>query len=352
MKIINNIGIISYGSCIPKRRIKTSLIAKAWGKDGKDIINGLGIWEKTVPAKDEDTITLAVNAAQLALDRIGGKKLNIGAIYTGSESHPYAVKSTSAIVGEALGIGHQYTAADLEFACKAGTAAMQIVCGLVGSKMIEYGLAIGADTAQSKPNDALEYSAAAAGSAFIIGSKKEEIIAKILFTTSYTSDTPDFWRREKQTYPTHAGRFTGEPAYFKHIIATIKNILIESNHTIDDFEHVVLHMPNGTFPKKIAKLFGISDKQLDYGFVVPFLGNSYSACSLTGLSACLDKALPKQKILLCSYGSGSGSDAFIIETTENLARFKKIHCVEEQIANKEYVSYIEYAKNLNMIKLS
>ena len=352
MKIINNIGIISYGSCIPKRRIKTSLIAKAWGKDGKDIINGLGIWEKTVPAKDEDTITLAVNAAQLALDRIGGKKLNIGAIYTGSESHPYAVKSTSAIVGEALGIGHQYTAADLEFACKAGTAAMQIVCGLVGSKMIEYGLAIGADTAQSKPNDALEYSAASAGSAFIIGNKKEEILAKLLYTSSYTSDTPDFWRRERQTYPSHAGRFTGEPAYFKHIISAIKDILIESNHIINDFQHVVLHMPNGVFPKRIAQLLGISEKQLEYGFVVPFLGNSYSACSLTGLSACLDKALSKQKILLCSYGSGSGSDAFIIETTENLAKFKKIHSVEEQISNKEYVSYIEYAKNLNKIKLS
>ena len=350
MKIKNNVGIISYGSSIPTKRIKVDDIAQVWGKNGAEVTASLGIIEKSVPNNDEDTITLAVNASQLAINRLG-KKIDLGAIYTGSESHPYAVKPTSAIVGEALGINHQYTAADLEFACKAGTAAMQIISGMVGSGLIKYGLAIGSDTAQSKPNDALEYSAAAAATAFIIGDDESEILAKILYTHSFTSDTPDFWRRENQKYPTHAGRFTGEPAYFKHILNTIRGILEESNTKIEDFDHVVLHMPNGTFPRKIAKTLGISDKQLELGFIVPYVGNSYSACSLTGLSACLDQAKPNQKILLCSYGSGSGSDAFILETTEILLNYNKLHSVLEQINDKEYVTYVTYAKYLNKIKL-
>jgi hydroxymethylglutaryl-CoA synthase len=351
MKLIKDIGIVSYGSCIPRKRIKVDEIAKIWEKDGTKMSSSLGVYEKSVPDTDEDTITLAVNASQLAIDRIN-HKIKIRAIYVGSESHPYAVKPTSAIVGEALGINHQYTAADLEFACKAGSAAMQIVCGMVSSELITHGLAVGSDTAQSKPNDPLEYSAAAAASAFIIGTKKEEIIAKILYTYSFTSDTPDFWRRENQMYPTHAGRFTGKPAYFKHILHAIEGILKKSGLQIPDFSHVVLHMPNGTFPKKVAKKLGISNKQMEAGFIVPYLGNSYSACSLTGLSACLDLALPNEKILFCSYGSGSGSDAFIFETTDNLATYNKLHGVQEQMANKNYISYIKYAKILNKIKMN
>ena len=333
MAKISNVGIVSYGSYIPRFRIKTSDIATSWGRSSVDIVKSLGVIEKTVPAKDEDSITFAVNATKTAIDNFKGE-LNIGAIYMGSESHPYAVKSSSSIIGEALGIGHNYTAADLEFACKAGTAAIQIVSGMVGSGLIEYGIAIGSDTAQSKPGDVLEFSAASAGTSFILGHKSDEIIAKLLFTSSYTSDTPDFWRREQQIYPTHAGRFTGEPSYFKHVSMAIDSILEESKLIISDFEHIVLHMPNATFPKKIASIFKMSASQIKKGFLVPLLGNSYSACSLTGLSSVLDNAKPGEKILMCSYGSGSGSDAFIWEVTKNISKYKQSNTLKKQIEKK------------------
>lgn len=350
MKLKNPVGIVSYGSYIPKYRIKTETIAIAWNRLPKELIKSLGILEKTVPGADEDTVTIAVNAANDAMANMG-KKVDIGALYTGSESHPYAVKSTSAIVGEALGLDHRYTAADLEFACKAGSAAMQMIAGMVSSELIEYGLAIGADVAQSKPGDALEYSAAAAGTALIFGSNEKEILARLLYSTSYTSDTPDFWRRELQSYPKHAGRFTGEPAYFKHIISAVKDILLESEMDISDFDHVVLHMPNAAFPRQAAKLLGVSEKQLEAGFLVPLLGNSYSACSLTGLSAVLDVAKPDEKILMCSYGSGSGSDAFIFETTSALKNYKREITIAEQMKTKIYLDYAAYLSRLKKLKL-
>ena len=82
--------------------------------------------------------------------------------------------------------------------------------GLVDSDMIEYGLAIGADTSQGAPGDALEYTASAGGAAYIIG--KDNTLADIEETYSFTTDTPDFYRREGQDYPSQGGRFTGEPA--------------------------------------------------------------------------------------------------------------------------------------------
>ena len=180
---MENIGIISYGANIPRFRIKANEIASIWGKDGETISRGLGVYEKSVPSIDQDTATISVEAARCALLRCKIDPQDIGAIYIGSESHPYAVKPTGTIVGAAIGAIPDLMVADYEFACKAGTAAIQTCTALVKAGMIKYGLAIGADTSQAAPGDALEYSASAGGAAFIIG--KENVIVNINHTYSY-----------------------------------------------------------------------------------------------------------------------------------------------------------------------
>ncbi|MRR37795.1 hydroxymethylglutaryl-CoA synthase, partial [bacterium] len=149
-------GIVSYGVYIPRFRIRLDEIARVWG-DGEEISEGLRVLEKSVPDLDEDAVTIAVEAARNALQRCGADPKRIGAIYVGSESHPYAVKPTATIVGQAVCSSSSFTAADFEFACKAGTAAVQACMGLVGSNLIDQGLAIGSDVSQGAPGDMLEY---------------------------------------------------------------------------------------------------------------------------------------------------------------------------------------------------
>jgi len=342
-------GIIGYGVYIPKYRIKAEEIAEVQEANANAIKAGLGLTEKSVPGKDEDTITIATHAARDALRRAQIDKKEIGAIYIGSESHPYAVKPSSAVVAEAIGIGNDYTAVDTEFACKAGSATIQINMGLVDSKMVKYGLSIGADTSQAEPGNALEYSAAAGGAAFIIGSNKESL-ATIDETVSFTSDTPDFWRRAMQPYPSHAGRFTGEPAYFKHVIGATKMLLEKTKTKIEDYKYVVFHMPNGKFPEAAAKIFGVTKEQLSPGIVVKKIGNTYSGSSLLGLAAVLDIAKPGDKILMTSYGSGSGSDSFALTVTEKIKEKQKLaRSVQDYIDRKEYLSYAKYLKHMETI---
>ncbi|HTX43234.1 MAG TPA: hydroxymethylglutaryl-CoA synthase, partial [Methanocella sp.] len=216
------LGISAYGAYVPRYRIKVEEIARVWGDDAEDIKNGLMIAEKSVPDMDEDTATIAVEAARNAIKR-GADPKKIGAIYVGSESHPYAVKPTATIVGAAIGATTSFTAADYEFACKAGTAAIQTCMGVVSAGIAGAGLAIGADVSQGAPGDALEYTAAAGGAAFVIS--KEDHVATINGTCSFTTDTPDFWRREGANYPRHGGRFTGDPGYFKHVTSASKMML-------------------------------------------------------------------------------------------------------------------------------
>ncbi|MDI9646191.1 MAG: hydroxymethylglutaryl-CoA synthase [Archaeoglobales archaeon] len=339
--------ITSYGTYIPRFRIRVEEVARIWGENANAIKEGLGIKEKSVPDFDEDTATIAVEAAREAFKRVKINPKDVGAVFVGSESHPYAVKPTATIVGEALGIGNEYFAADLEFACKAGTAGMQICYAMVKSGMIKYGLAIGSDTAQSRPGDALEYAAAAGGAAILIG---REGIAEIKATYSYTSDTPDFWRRDLQPYPNHGGRFTGEPAYFRHVINAAKGLMEKYSYSVEDFDYVVFHQPNAKFPLKAASLLGFSKEQVTPGLLVTEVGNTYSASSLIGLCAVLDIAKPEERILLVSFGSGAGSDAFVIEVTEEILDYPRNPSVRDKISEKAYLDYSTYLKHRRKIK--
>ncbi len=337
-------GIVGYGAFIPRNRIRSEEIARQWGKDPAAIRKGLLLEEKSVPGLDEDTITISVAAAQGALARAALDPRRIGAVYIGSESHPYAVKPSGTVVIDALGIGPDVHVADFEFACKAGTEAMFVALGLVESGRVEYAMGIGADTSQGAPNDALEYSASAGGAAYIFG--KENVLAEVLETYSFTSDTPDFWRREGEFYPRHGGRFTGEPAYFKHVTAATRGLLERAKLAPADFRFAVFHMPNGKFPLEVGKSLGFRKEQMETGWIVNKMGNTYSGSSPTGLAAVLDVADPGDLILITSFGSGAGSDSFVIRAGKLLPeRRSAAPTVRSMLdAPRRYLNYGEYAK--------
>lgn len=336
-------GIVGYGAYIPKYRIKSDTIAEVWGEDPDRIKEGLGILEKAVPAIDEDAATLAVEAARIAMKRAEIPANKIGALYVGSESHPYAVKPTASAVAQALGAVPNLTAADLEFACKAGTAAIQICMGMVDSKMIQYGMAIGSDTAQGRPGDALEYSAAAGAAAFLIG-PNDESMAILEHTFSYTTDTPDFWRRPKADFPSHGGRFTGAPAYFKHVKGAFTGLMAKMDEKVENYDYFVFHQPNAKFPQMVAKQLGIPKEKIADGLIVPIIGNTYSAASPLGLANVLDKAKAGERIFVTSFGSGAGSDAFSIKVTEKIKNRDRAYPLSKFIESKEYIPYAIYAK--------
>jgi len=338
------VGIIGYGAYIPRNRIKVEEIAKIWGADAPSYKKGLMLREKSVPSPDQDTITMSVEATKNALKRCDVDPAEIGAIYIGSESHPYAVKPSGTVVAEAIGATPSIHTADFEFACKAGSEGMFVAHGLVKAGLIKYGLGIGADTSQGAPGDALEYSASAGAAAFIFAD--HDLLVEIEDTYSYMTDTPDFWRREYQFYPQHGGRFTGEPAYFKHVLGAANGIMEKSNSKPEDFDFAVFHQPNGKFPMRVGKMLGFPKEKIEIGWLVPTLGNTYSGSSPLGLTAVLDVAKPGNKILMVSYGSGAGSDAFIFKCTDRLTEYQnKAKLTRDYLdKNQHYLDYGTYSK--------
>ena len=72
-------------------------------------------------------------------------------------------------------------------------------------------------------------------------------------------------------------------------------------------------------------------------------GNTYSGCSSVGLAAVLDLAKPDERILVASYGSGAGSDAYVLRTTSQLLdkRGRKKINVKSQAENP-FIQYVDY----------
>ncbi|MGB1586107.1 MAG: hydroxymethylglutaryl-CoA synthase [Thermoplasmatota archaeon] len=342
------VGILSYGAYVPRYRIRSDEIARIWGDDA-NIGAALNVHTKSVPGPDEDVATISVEAARQAMRRAAKNEAatpaDIGAIYVGSESHPYAVKPTGTVVQAAIGAGPHLTMADFEFACKAGTAAIQVGMGLVQSDMAKAVLAIGADTSQGAPQNALEYSASAGGAAFLLGNDKKKIIAEIHHTVSFTTDTPDFWRREGQKYPSHGERFTGVPAYFRHVQEASQRLMDDQGTKPSDYDHCIFHQPNGKFPVNAAKQLGFKPEQWQHGLLAPRIGNTYSGAALVGLANVLDHANPGDRIFMCGYGSGAGSDAFDMTVTKHILDLDRTdRPLEAMLADTTEVDYATYAK--------
>jgi hydroxymethylglutaryl-CoA synthase len=314
----NDVGIIGYGHYVPPLRLEISEFARQWRLTPRmeRVYRLSGRNRVSVNASDEDTITLAVAAGQRAL-LSAPQARPIEAILVGSESHPYAVKSSAIVVGEALGLTPDLFAIDLQFACRGGSAGMLLGAALAKSGGSRRALAIGSDCPQSSPGSLLEASVGSAACAFIVGGKADSI-ATIEAVASAGSDVTDFWRRDGAAYPSVVGKFSVDEGYVAHTEHVTKSLLELTRSSPADFRYVIFHQPYTALPAKLGKKLGFTPEQIKPALVASRIGNSYSASCLLALSHVLDCAATGDRILLVSFGSGAGSDGIVLSVTERI----------------------------------
>ena len=343
-------GISGWGCYIPRYRITTREIARVWGDDPLRIRDLYLIEEKTVENYDEDAVTMAVEASRRAIVRAGMSPKDIDAILVGTESKPYAVKPIASILIDALGARYNVQAVDSEFACKAASDMMILAYLSVREGKYSNVLVVATDASQGEPGEHLDYSASAGAAAFIIS--RNDVCAVIEDFYSYCSDTPDFWRRDGCLFPVHGEGFTGEPAYFRHIISAARGLMEKMGLKPSDFDYVIIHQPNARFPVRAASILGFPIEKVKPGLVVDRIGNTYNASALLGLVNVLDIAKPGSRILLVTYGSGAGSNAFSIYVTDKIEeRRGRVETLQEMLKMKIYVDYSLYSRFRKLIKM-
>jgi hydroxymethylglutaryl-CoA synthase len=346
------VGIVAFGHYIPYLRVDMKVFGEQWGVSSQlermYRLNGRN--RVAVNASDEDTVTLAVAAAERALISMSERD-KITSVLVGSESHPYAVKPSAVIVAEALGLAPDVFAVDLEFACKGGSAATLISTALVRAGMASHALAIGADCPQSAPGSLLEASVGAGGCAMIIGPANNAVV-QVEAVASAGSDATDFWRRDGAPYPSVVGKFSVDEGYMAHTERVARALFEATKTTPSDFAYCVFHQPYAALPSAVAKTLGFTPQQARPGLVAARIGNTYSASSLLALCAVLEAAKAGERIMLVSFGSGAGSDGLVLRVTDRLAPYLKrraesgVASIETELGHEhaDWLTYGQYAR--------
>jgi hydroxymethylglutaryl-CoA synthase len=363
--------VIGYGVYVPIERIQTELIVKEREKKRKDlpqfvekIKHGLLLRTKSVASPNEDSITIATEAAQNAIAMAGIDAESIEAVAAGSESKPYAVGTIARHVASFCGVGRNVYVADLEGACNAGMQALNFIESQIRAGKIRYGLAIGTDVAQAPIADPLEYACGAGAGAFVLG--ESDPVATVVDSAAYSSLTLDFWRRDGAMVPSHFGRTTVE-AYIKHVIGAIEGLLSKHNDMkLMDFDYVTFHQPSGYMPMKTCKTL-MQDKieildrpelhdriKLTPEFVEehvkPWLrvldtGNTYAASTPIAIADILDHAQPGENVLAVSYGSGAYTIATWLKVQDAIESKRNVVPTVEQYVNRRRDIQLETYKD-------
>ena len=118
----------------------------------------------------------------------------------------------------------------------------------------------------------------------------------------------------------------------------------------EDYDYVIFHQPNPKFPTRAMEDLGFKPAQWKTGLLVAEIGNTYAGAALIGLSAVLDEAQPGARILMVSYGSGAGSDAFDLRVTERILAAQHAAPTTRDYINRrtpiDYAQYVRFRKKL------
>ena len=116
---------------MPRYRIEAREIWQTWKNLAQQFFDTLSIGERAVLGPEEDTLTLATAAAEQALARAEVPREQIGALFLGSGTSPYATKAGAMVLVDTLGLPPNLLATDIQCAEKSGSTALLLAASLV-----------------------------------------------------------------------------------------------------------------------------------------------------------------------------------------------------------------------------
>lgn len=295
---------------MPYYRMPDDLVAKSWG--GK----GLG-GERSVANHDEDSITMAVEAARDCIADFD--RSLIGGLFFASTTSPYAEKMAAALVARVLDLSEDVITADFANSLRSGTAALRAAIDAVNAGSAENILVVASDIRIGRPKTRQEREFGDAAAAFIIG--RENVVAEAREVFTISTEIVDVWRKSDDPFVrTWEDRWVKEHGYSRSVARAINGLLNKAELSPRDIDRAVVYAPDARSHRQLMKKLGFTEEGQVEDPLLDRVGNSGSAHSLVMLAHCLEEIRPGQRILLASYGDGA--DSILFDVKDSIMDYK------------------------------
>ncbi len=284
-------GVTAAGVYLPRFRLSTEETQEAWGT-----AHASGIERKAVPAADEDALTMAIAAAERALD---GGPVDRGSL------NLVAAATTTPPLEEGEFVPRLVRALDLPADVASSTATQHAAAGAeaLGRALDADGpaLVVVSDCPEGDPADS-DHPLGAGAAAFVIDDDPVVAVRDIAW---HSDDTPGVRFRERGEENVES---LGITTYERNVV---REGVTEAVSALDvDAESATgaaVHQRDGKFPYRAAGDAALSNEAVAAGTVVDRVGDAGAATVPIGLLSALSEADGSELTVAAFFGSGTAA---------------------------------------------
>ena len=335
-------GIAAFGACIPRLRLPRATIGAAMGWLNPGLRAGRG--ERSACSWDEDSLTMAVEAARDALPG-PGSRLDVGQVTLASTTLPFADRSNAGVLATALGLPDGVHAQDAAGSQRAGTSALARALEACRAPGATPALVVAADRRLAKPGSDQE-AAYGHGAAAIVVTPGDGL-ATLVGANHLTADFVDHYRAAGEPFDyTLEERWAREAGWFELVPKTLRGLLDATGVAAASVDHLVIAAPPAT-AKRVAALSGLGEQALADA-LAGRCGDTGCGHPLLMLAATLERAAPGELLLVV--GFGQGVDALLFRVTDAVRSFRPARGVAGCLADRrEEASYTRFLSHCGLL---
>lgn len=319
-------------------RLGRAEIGRAWGTGGKG--------EKAIASHDEDSLTMAVAAAQECLRGIDPTAVD--GVYFASTTPPYHEKQTAAIISAVLNMSVDVCTVDFGGSLRSGTNALRAAVDAVRSGSLKNVLVLVADCRLGQPNGANEMAFGDGAAALLVGS--EGVIASVDSMHTMADEIIDVFRSDKDRFVrTWEARFVRDDGHGRVMPQAVRAALEKAGLTLADFAKLVMYTPDQRQLQAVTKAMKLDPELVQDTYYNQF-GDTGVAQVFISLSAALEQVKEGDRILLASYGNGA--DVITLSAQSGIASQKPARAIDYYLNTKLMIAtYEKYLRWRQIIEL-